>query len=143
MTKSLTEQWKDGKLDYGWYYIEVYWGAGYDIVFDNYNKTTGEFADFGKKQIANVLAPVPSYNEYKRLQERNEKLEKMAFHYTPEEWNTMLRKIERLEKQLARTKTKEYVVKVDWFSPDPVGFLSEKQTRKMFGDWKKKKKEVK
>lgn len=36
----------------------------------------------------------------KRLQERNEKLEKMAFHYTPEEWNTMLRMIARLQEQL-------------------------------------------
>ena len=47
-----------------------------------------------------VLAPVPSYDEWKRLQERNKKLEKMAFHYTPEEWNTMLKMVERLQKQL-------------------------------------------
>ena len=46
----------------------------------------GHFADLSKK--------------VERLQERNGKLEKMAFQYTPEEWNTMLRTIERLQEQL-------------------------------------------
>lgn len=39
--------------------------------------------------------------QIERLQERNEKLEKMAFHYTPEEWNTMMRMVARLKEQLA------------------------------------------
>lgn len=69
MTKSLTEQWKDGTLDYGWYYIKVYWGAGYDVVFDNYNATTREFVDFDKKAIKEVLAPVPSYEEFVQQRE--------------------------------------------------------------------------
>ena len=38
--------------------------------------------------------------DFKRLQERNEKLEKMAFHYTPEEWDTMMRMVARLQEQL-------------------------------------------
>ena len=55
-------------------------------------------ATFITKEMAKALNTQREIME--RLQKRNKKLEKMAFHYIPEEWNTMLRKIERLQEQL-------------------------------------------
>ena len=71
MSKELTEKWKNGELDCGWYYIKIYWGAGYDTIFD-YNTANGEFADFGKKSVKEVLAPVPTFDEYQKLKEQLE-----------------------------------------------------------------------
>ena len=106
MTKSLTEQWKDGTLDYGWYYIKIYWGAGYDIVFDNYNATTKMFSDFGSS-VKEVLAPVPSYDEVKEMSQKIERLEldnealEMAHNEGKEINAELVSKTEKLEKQLA------------------------------------------
>lgn len=77
MTKTLTEQWLEGKLESGWYYIKIYWGAGYDIIFDNYNPTTGLFVDFGK-EVKEVLAPVPDYDEYKQLVSKTDESSRKA-----------------------------------------------------------------
>lgn len=44
--------------------------------------------------------PVPSYDEWKQLKERVSKLEKMQYSYTPEEWNTMLRTVNRTKELL-------------------------------------------
>ena len=93
MTKTLTEQWREGTLTRGAYYVNRLGEVRIYLVTYEDNKNTHE--------IYEVLAPVPSYEEWKRLQERNEKLEKMAFHYTPEEWNTMMRMTARLQEQLA------------------------------------------
>lgn len=103
MTKTLTEKFMNNELDDRLYYftqkmsqdnVEI----GHSFEFNMVRADDGEYLDWFL--INEVLAPVPSYDEYKRLQERNEKLEKMAFHYTPEEWNTMLRKVEHLQEQL-------------------------------------------
>ena len=84
MTKTLTEQYYDQILEDGFYYAKP-----------NDDKNTFILGvhpwEIGQYQNCEVLAPVPSYEEWKRLQERNEKLEKMTFHYTPGEWNTMMR----------------------------------------------------
>lgn len=54
----LTEQWKNGKLPVGWYYIKIA-----DIVFIDFFE--GKVWKNKKDEyIDEVLAPVPSYEEY-------------------------------------------------------------------------------
>ena len=134
MTKTLTEQWREGTLPDGWYYldydtqevkVEIKYGRMYigGIIVNRHSY--GDDID-----LMAIKGSVPSYDEYKRLQERNEKLKKMSFHYTPEEWNTMLRTIERLQEQLNEAnevikyyidvgvvtdETKENYEEEDWF----------------------------
>ena len=67
------------------------WGAGYDTIFD-YNTANGEFADFGKKSVKEVLAPVPSYDEHNELKQDNK--------YLKSGIETRDKQIEQLEKRL-------------------------------------------
>ena len=66
MSKTLTEQWKNGELKSGMYYWklpnnETFMATLYKM--DEYKQT---------KDASKIvcLAPVPSYDEYKRLQEQ-------------------------------------------------------------------------
>jgi len=71
MTKTLTEQWRGVKLPQSCYYIKnqddeehIAYDVGLnDIMFD------GKFVF-----VQEVLAPVPSYDEFKRLQEQIKEL---------------------------------------------------------------------
>ena len=67
MTKTLTEQWKDGKLPVGSYYINLVGDVERVDFFEGlvWERTK----DFG---IEEVLAPVPSYDEHKRLKKKLE-----------------------------------------------------------------------
>lgn len=58
MTKTLTEQWKDGELEYGYYYIDFGIG-GVPMLFNGlefYCERTQK-----PNAIKTILAPVPSY----------------------------------------------------------------------------------
>ena len=76
MTKTLTEQWRDGELPKGLYYTHSSNGRkGFSIhtcskshMFSPYDKMA--------HQTEEVLAPVPNYNEYKELVTKTEQLEK-------------------------------------------------------------------
>lgn len=61
MSKDLTEQWKKGELPCGWYYIKIA-----DIVFIDFfeGKVWKNKKD---KYIDEVLAPVPSYEEWFKI----------------------------------------------------------------------------
>ena len=59
MTKSLTEQWKDGELEDGYYYVVEKWSGKIEIN-DYYD---GCWQDLKEEYIKEVLAPVPSYAE--------------------------------------------------------------------------------
>ena len=65
MTKSLTEQWKDGKLENGYYWCRI---------LDNEKEAfmqhliAGHF-QYSPSFIKEVLAPVPSYKEWKELKD--------------------------------------------------------------------------
>lgn len=65
MTKSLTEQWKDGELKSGMYYLKMTDTNG-SISRDEYFHPYG-FVNWLPEDIKEVLAPVPSYNEYKEM----------------------------------------------------------------------------
>ena len=67
MTKTLTEQWREGTLKSGNYYTVCYKGWSGETFPCNlyYSERIGFDAN-----VKEVLAPVPSYDEYKRLQEQ-------------------------------------------------------------------------
>ena len=67
MTKTLTEQWKKKELKDGDYYLLNKAG---DIVCDYYIEILGHFDSVLTENVKEVLAPVPSYDEVKRLQEQ-------------------------------------------------------------------------
>ena len=128
MTKTLTEQLKDMDLaDEHLYYWRM--PNGEVRIMNKISVCSYKLCYDGGD--VDILAPVPSYEEWKQL---DDELKELATKN-----DTLAMENGRLEKQLSRMKSKEYIVKVDWFSPDPVGFLTEKQTKEMFGSWKKKK----
>lgn len=75
MTKTLTEQWRDGTLERGYYYYKTKVGAkvigyqcfGLKFPYD-YNHNTID-------SVEEVLAPVPSYDEYNELVQKMHTLE--------------------------------------------------------------------
>ena len=65
MSKSLTEKWKDGELPEGTYYVMFICGRYGTYEFENLK---GFGFDNDLAYIKEVLAPVPSCDEYKKLQ---------------------------------------------------------------------------
>ena len=66
MTKTLTEQWREGTLPCGAYYVNRLDEIRIYFVTYEDNKYTHE--------IYEIIAPVPRYKEYKHLQEQIKKL---------------------------------------------------------------------
>lgn len=70
----LTEKWKKGKLEQGWYYVR-YKNNIIDIDFAQ-SYCVGKFANMDVMKVffeddcdvEEVLAPVPTYDEYKAMQ---------------------------------------------------------------------------
>lgn len=71
MTKTLTEQWKDGKLPVGSYYINLIGAVERVDFFEGLEWERTK--DFG---IEEVLAPVPSYDKVKEMSQKIDKLKK-------------------------------------------------------------------
>lgn len=65
MTKTLTEQWREGTLQDGFYYIKKNLCGIKDIKTEEL--FSGEFCTVPNEYIEEVLAPVPSYDEYCNL----------------------------------------------------------------------------
>ena len=82
MKKTLTEQWKDGELEDGYYYVNGKW-------INYYSKDDGYFDDGG---IEEVLAPVPSYEEYEDILQQNVNQESAI--------ETYIEEIKRLQEQI-------------------------------------------
>lgn len=72
MTKKLTEQWREGTLPQGNYYIVIRGIEKEQMMIDYYIPELHHFEIKPSECIKEVLAPVPSYDEIKRLQERLE-----------------------------------------------------------------------
>ena len=72
MMKTLTEQWREGTLDNGFYYVRSGWSAFIEIRY------LGE--GFFEGNIE-VLAPVPRYDEIKRLKEQLKEANKAIKEY--------------------------------------------------------------
>jgi len=77
MKKTLTEQWKNGKLNDGWYYLKVKSELGNCPVISecvtNYShlEPYSDFYEYDDSHVEEVLAPVPSYEEYRELLDLN------------------------------------------------------------------------
>jgi hypothetical protein len=66
MTKTLTEQWREGTLPEGYYYISFDETDNKPIIY----KCTEYRMNNCRWHNEEVLTPVPNYEEYKRLQEQ-------------------------------------------------------------------------
>ena len=62
MTKSLTEQWKDGTLKQDFYYVKCAFDDDVFVSFIDY-----EIYDKNHLPAKEVLAPVPSYDKLKEM----------------------------------------------------------------------------
>ena len=72
-SEQLTEQWKQGKLPEGWYYIKIA-----DTVFIDFI----EGKVYKKNEyIVEVLAPVPTFEEWKASEKYNKHLEEVIKVY--------------------------------------------------------------
>lgn len=82
---TLTEQWRKGKLPLGKYYIKTkYWGCDGKWHYEkeeDIDYLDGDWRFYQDDAVAEVLAPVPSYDEYKRLQEQIKDYEKALNRY--------------------------------------------------------------
>ena len=65
-SEQLTEQWKQGELTSGHYWIRLSWGGmvimAYHTAFDGLFELDDHYYD--SDEISEVLAPVPSYDEW-------------------------------------------------------------------------------
>lgn len=80
MTKTLTEQWRDKELKDGDYYVLNKSGH---IVCDYYIEILGHFDGVLTENVKEVLAPVPSYDKIKRLQEQLKEANELLKSLTP------------------------------------------------------------
>lgn len=106
MTKSLTEQWKDETLPVGPYY----WKKEKDMWVANVDEMQDYLELYDNRNIQ-VLAPVPSYEEYQGLLSDNLALDEAK------EINAELEyKVKKLEQQLAEANEviKEYADSSNW-----------------------------
>ena len=89
MTKTLTEQWREGTLEQRYYYVK-YFGNGQkpfvEIELKNFLLDLVKVKD---KDKIEVLAPVPSYDEYKELVSNSDKLEKRLEVSEKEHYRTL------------------------------------------------------
>ena len=108
MTKSLTEQFMDGSFKCNVYYCQTkYDGLKLLLLYHDgcehgYAQRFGECEDYPHKDILEVLAPVPSYEEYQRLlsialKPKNPLSDVMMCYDTEREKEV----VEKLEQQLA------------------------------------------
>lgn len=109
--KSLTEQWREGKLPDGYYYVNGKW-------INYYSKDDGYFNDGG---VEEVLAPVPSYEEYNELLRHSELSRNLVYEVlvNQKEYNELLDKAKeykRLQERLtiATKALKEYADDGNW-----------------------------
>ena len=72
----LTEQWKKGKLESGWYYVQLIRG---EYRIDLYIKDKNEWIDCPDAIIDAVVCAVPSYEEWQELKEASDGLSNLMF----------------------------------------------------------------
>jgi hypothetical protein len=76
MTESeqLNEQWENGVLPQDYYYVQYNRATGKSWVEIELKTYLVDLAKVRDADYCSILAPVPSYEEYKALQEENTKL---------------------------------------------------------------------
>lgn len=110
MTKTLTEQWKDGELSNGRYYVKDWDGTINRFVAQNKILWRDSNNPIYASERIEVLAPVPSYDEYRELLDLNvyEKDRKKVMRLED--------KVKHLQKKLeiATKALKEYADEKNW-----------------------------
>ena len=99
MTKTLTEQWREGTLPDGKYYIklEPNFTERYDVGYSE----GGDFALYNTEDIEEVLAPVPSYDEHNELKQDNKYL-KSGIETRDKQIEQLVKRLEIATKALKR-----------------------------------------
>ena len=112
MTKKLTEQWKNGTLKEGYYYIKNKSQSIKFIEVDYYNVwgDTRYWSGCDDEDIEEVLATVPTYEEWEELQEANDGLSKRMFKSLMNRFVKADEEREKLEEQLKEAEKKLYDV---------------------------------
>ena len=83
MSKELTEQWQNGTLEDEDYYVKI----DNDIIIDYYFNEHWNWIEY-EQSIKEVLAPVPTYDQFVDLTEK------------ANQFSQMVKKVERLEQLL-------------------------------------------
>lgn len=83
MSKELTEQWKNGELKEGWYYLSIV--PSKKCIDYYYGK---DFERYNEWAITKVLSPVPTYDQFVELTEK------------AKQFSQMVKKVDDLQKQL-------------------------------------------
>ena len=65
-SEQLTEQWKQGELPYGRYYVELAYNGNSIIMAEYWWDKTLTLNDhqYSREEVKRILAPVPSYEEW-------------------------------------------------------------------------------
>ena len=89
----LTEQWKKGKLESGWYYIN---SGDIDYKYSKYN--SADFFVTPHEDIEQVLARVPSYKEWIGVKQQRDLENKLRHDSDNKNWqlrteNTQLKEL--------------------------------------------------
>ena len=114
-SEQLTEQWKKGELPNGYYWIRLSWGGmvimAYHTAFDGLFELDDHYYD--SDEISEVLAPVPSYEEWQASEKYNKHLEEVIKTYERKEkqhtddaiaYNELAKENEELKEILERHK---------------------------------------
>ena len=89
----LTEQWKDGKLESGFYYVYLKHLGMFDITTSS---TLFGILERGNENCLEILAPVPSYEEYKFA---SEQLNKNGTWYTERSYKELKKENDKLKER--------------------------------------------
>lgn len=141
MTKTLTDKWREGTLPDGCYYVRFFTKKQPYIEICG-SEYLGNLAEFNGTDRAEVLAPVPNYDEYKELVRKSDKFDKIMSDTVTNQGDcqqivedNLNRQIERLQKQLAiATKALEYYAQCKHLNLDILAMLLDKH-KKEFADF--------
>lgn len=104
-SQDLTEQWKNGELESGYYYIVTKY-VEFPNRIDFYNSSAAAWSYHSSIVVQEVLAPVPSFEEWRRLQsswvdEMGKAVDlQKALEWSNEQYNTKVPVLESENQQL-------------------------------------------
>jgi hypothetical protein len=91
MSKELTEQWRNGAIQETYYYVKCPWSDGEVDI---------RYVHNGVDDWKEIIAPVPSYDEWQELQEAGDGLSKTMFKSLMNRFVKADEERERLEDRL-------------------------------------------
>lgn len=133
---NLTEQWKKGELERGYYYVKNEFGnifpSDYSEDYDYVGDTVIKDFFTEVSEIKEVLEPVPSYEEWKSAQEQ---LHKEGVWYTEISHKKVLRENKQLKKLLKDARNVLKMVDTYYGDYDSInGFLIVEKINQVLGE---------